>query len=218
MEDSLSSLQFAFSRLLGGLMIALITVTALIPPLPAAAADEPPFQIRFPQETQVTMFSSTFGARRSGGRRHHGVDLMAPKMTQVYAAAEGYVTRIETSSLAGRYVEIAHIGGWVTKYVHLNNDNPDTDDGDADWSLTLAPSIAIGARVVAGQLIAWVGDSGNAETTGSHTHFELAHDGQPVDPYQLLKQAWVRDQMRFRVELWNVVPAPPVLSGLSRIS
>jgi len=218
MEVFLFSLQRAFSRLLGGLMIALVAATALIPPSPAAAADGPPFQIRFPQETQVTTFSSTFGDRRSGGRRHHGVDLMAPKMTRVYAAADGYVTRIETSSLAGRYVEITHFGGWVTKYVHLNNDTPGTDDGDADWSLTLASSVDIGARVEAGQLIAWVGDSGNAESTGSHTHFELAHDGQPVDPYLLLKQAWARGEMRSRVELWNGVSSPHGLSGLSRIS
>ena len=185
-------------------MIALVTIAALGPSLPAAAADGPPFQIRFPQETQVTTFSSTFGARRSGGRRHHGVDLMAPKMTKVYAAADGYVSRIETSSLAGRYVEITHVAGWTTKYVHLNNDNPGTDDGDADWALTLAPGIEIGAWVEAGQLIAWVGDSGNAEWTGSHTHFELASDGQPIDPYPFLKLAWALDTRRYQADLLDL--------------
>ena len=108
---------------------------------------------------------------------------MAPKMTQVYAAADGYVARIETHSLAGRYIEIAHVGGWSTSYVHLNNDNPGTDDGDADWSSDpgagcLRRSLGRGRPAVA-----WVGDSGNAEGTGSHTHFELSIDGTPIDPY-----------------------------------
>jgi len=194
-------LQHGFSRLAGGFMIAILAVTALIPPSSAVAADAPPFQIRFPQDSQPTSFSSTFGARRSGGRRHHGVDLMAPKMTQVYAAADGYVSRIETSSLAGRYLELTHVAGWTTKYVHLNNDTPGTDDGEADWSLTLAPGIVIGAWVEAGQLIAWVGDSGNAEWTGSHTHFELAVDGNPIDPYKYLTVAWARDQNRYRADV-----------------
>jgi murein DD-endopeptidase MepM/ murein hydrolase activator NlpD len=183
---------------------ALVAITVLVPPMPAGAAEGPPFQIRFPQEAQSTTFASTFGARRSGGRRHHGVDLMAPKMTEVYAAADGYVARIETSSLAGRYLEIAHVAGWTTKYVHLNNDTPGSDDGDADWSYTLAPGIQIGTWVEAGQLIAWVGDSGNAEGTGSHTHFELAIDGQAIDPYPYLKLAWVRAEQRYEADLWDL--------------
>ncbi|HEU5113633.1 MAG TPA: M23 family metallopeptidase, partial [Acidimicrobiia bacterium] len=47
-------------------------------------------------------------------------------------------------------------------------------------------------HVAAGQHIAYVGDSGNAEWTGSHTHFELAHDGGEVDPYPVLKDAYAR--------------------------
>jgi murein DD-endopeptidase MepM/ murein hydrolase activator NlpD len=188
-------------RRLWGVVAVLVTVTISVPSLPALAAKEPPFEIRFPQQTQVTTFSSSFGDGRSGGRRHHGVDLMAPKMTQVYAAEDGYVERIETHSLAGRYIEIAHVAGWSTSYVHLNNDNPGTDDGDADWSLTLAPGIFVGAWVEAGQLIAWVGDSGNAEGTGSHTHFELAIDGTPIDPYPYLVEAWERDEASYQAGL-----------------
>jgi len=130
---------------------------------------------------------------------------MAPKMTQVYAAEDGYVARIETHSLAGRYIEIAHEAGWSTSYVHLNNDNPGTDDGDADWSLTLAPGVFLGAWVVAGQLIAWVGDSGNAEWTGSHTHFELAIDGRPINPYPYLVEARERDEARYEAALRDLL-------------
>lgn len=144
----------------------------------------------------MTEFTSSFGARRSGGRRHGGNDLMAPKMTEVYAAAPGMVRVVGTSRRGGRYIELDHLGGWTTMYVHLNNDNPGSDDNDADWSLTVAPEVGEGEWVIAGQLIGWVGDSGNAEGTGSHTHFELALDGEEIDPYELLVEARDRDQER----------------------
>jgi murein DD-endopeptidase MepM/ murein hydrolase activator NlpD len=183
---------------------SIVAAVVLAPSLPAAAAPEPPFEIRFPQETQVTMFASTFGAARSGGRRHTGNDLMAPKMTQVYAAADGVITVVATSSLAGRYLEIDHGNGWTTRYIHLNNDDPGSDDGSADWALTLVPGLVEGSRVAAGQHIAWVGDSGNAEWTGSHTHFEIAYEGREIDPYPYLKAAFTRDQQRLLDQVWHL--------------
>jgi murein DD-endopeptidase MepM/ murein hydrolase activator NlpD len=185
--------------------VAVLAVLGLFPASRASAAEEPPFQIRFPQETQVTVFASTFGAARSGGRRHHGVDLMAPKMTQVYAAADGVVVKVDTNRLSGRYLEVEHVGGWSTRYLHLNNDTPGTDDGEAGWELTLAPGIEVGTEVGAGQLIAWVGDSGNAEWTGSHTHFEIAFEGSVIDPYPLVKEAWERDVARYEADVWDLL-------------
>jgi murein DD-endopeptidase MepM/ murein hydrolase activator NlpD len=173
-------------------LTTLIVVGATVPTLPAEVASEPPFVLDFPQDPQVTVFSSTFGASRSSGRRHEGNDLMAPKLTHVYAAAAGVVTVIDTHGSAGRYVEIQHQAGWATRYLHLNNDDPGTDNGRADWSLTLVPGLEVGTHVKAGQHIGYVGDSGNAEWTGSHTHFELAHDGGEVDPYPVLKDAYAR--------------------------
>ena len=178
--------------LLALVLATLVVVGAVVPALPAMAANEPPFVLDFPQDPQTTVFSSTFGASRSGGRRHQGNDLMAPKLTHVYAAAAGVVTVIDTHGSAGRYIEIQHKGGWSTRYLHLNNDDPGTDNGRADWSLTLVPGLKVGSHVAVGQHIAYVGDSGNAEWTGSHTHFELAHDGGEVDPYPVLKDAYAR--------------------------
>jgi murein DD-endopeptidase MepM/ murein hydrolase activator NlpD len=166
-------------------------------PVPARRANAEtalPFTLEFPQDSQVTVFSSTFGAARSGGRRHHGNDLMAPKMSPVFAAAAGTVTRIDTSGSGGRYLEIDHGAGWSTRYMHLNNDDPGTDNGSADWSLTLVTGLAVGSQVRAGQQIAYVGDSGNAEWTGSHTHFELAFEERAIDPYEYLKTAYMRDE------------------------
>ena len=172
------------------LVLAALFVAGFPAARPARADSNPPFHVEFPQDSGVTHFSSTFGASRSGGRSHHGNDLMAPKLTPVYAAADGVIAVIDTSSLGGRYVEIQHAAGWSTRYMHLNNDMPRTDDGQATSELTFAEGVEEGAEVSAGQLIAWVGDSGNAEGTTPHLHFELRHDGQALDPYVLLVEAY----------------------------
>lgn len=179
-------------RLLFLAAVVVVGVAGAFPALPARADIRPPFEIVFPQEVAVTEFRSSFGEPRSGGRHHSGIDLMAPKMTEVYAAADGVVIHIGTHNLAGRNMRIDHGEGWETYYVHLNNDNIGTDDGDAPWSLTIAPGIEEGSHVEAGQLIAWVGDSGNAERTAPHTHFELSIDGRAIDPYELLVEAYER--------------------------
>jgi murein DD-endopeptidase MepM/ murein hydrolase activator NlpD len=118
---------------------------------------------------------------------------MAPKMTEVYAVADGVIEAVGTSSRSGRYVTIKHFDGWTSTYIHLNNDDPGTDDGRATWNLTIASGIFEGAVVRAGQMIGYVGDSGNAEGSQPHTHFELALNGHPVNPYSLLEEAWLRD-------------------------
>jgi murein DD-endopeptidase MepM/ murein hydrolase activator NlpD len=174
------------------IMLSTLSVFGALAPARARADIAPPFAVRFPQDVEQTFFSSTFGAHRSGGRSHHGNDLMAPKLTHVYAAADGIVTLIDTHGSAGRYIEIQHESGWLTRYMHLNNDDPGTDNGGADWSLTLVPGLKVGSQIKSGQHIGYVGDSGNAEWTGSHTHFELVYEGRAIDPYPFLKDAYTR--------------------------
>jgi murein DD-endopeptidase MepM/ murein hydrolase activator NlpD len=169
--------------------LLLCAVLAMAAALPSAAAGTVDLELVFPQEATVTEFTSSFGAPR-GERRHLGNDLMAPKMTEVYAAADGTVTWIREQGSAGRYVVIAHGDGWETWYMHLNNDTPGTDDGRAPMSMGVA--VAEGDEVEAGDLIGWVGDSGNAEWSSPHTHFELHRNGRPVDPYPYLVTAYQR--------------------------
>lgn len=126
-----------------------------------------------------------FGACRDGcTRRHEGVDILAPKMTPVYAAADATVAWLGSSCCS---VALQHDDGWRTWYIHLNNDTEGTDDG-LGWGI--AEGIIPGARVTAGQIIGWVGDSGNAEDTTPHLHFELHAPGAiKVDPYPALALA-----------------------------
>ena len=132
----------------------------------------------------------TFTAARSSGD-HHAQDLMAPKMTPVLAVAPGTVGYVNFSSSPEDLnpdrccsLTIRHDDGWESWYLHLNNDTPGTDDGAA-WGV--AEGIVPGARVAAGQQIGWVGDSGNAESTAPHLHFELFDPGGVlVNPYDAL--------------------------------
>ena len=139
-------------------------------------------------------YQRDFWAYRPGGV-HHGIDIMAAKMTPVVAIADGVITYYNGSgnrAWIDKYgkcctLRITHEGGWVSKYIHLNNDTPGTDDGQG-WGI--APGIDLGVHVTAGQLIGWVGDSGNAENTSPHLHFELMDkDGVIVDPYDALRAA-----------------------------
>ena len=126
------------------------------------------------------------------------------KMVEVYALAAGVVTKINERPRPGRYVSIDHGQGWSSLYVHLNDDNIGTDDGEADWSLTLAPGIEEGVEVEAGQLIGWTGDSGNAEGNLPHTHFEISVDGREINPYYVLAEAFERDHKLHEYLEWVV--------------
>jgi hypothetical protein len=132
-------------------------------------------------------FADTFGAPRDGNRLHQGIDIFAKKLTPVLAVADGTVRSVTTGERAGRYIVVDHDDGWVSYYLHLNNDTAGTDDGLLDEGV---PGIAVGAKVQAGDLLDYVGDSGNAESTPSHLHFELHRPGGPaVNPYPHLLAA-----------------------------
>jgi hypothetical protein len=162
-----------------------------------AAEGGPVVPIIFPMEKRV-QWTDTFGAPRSGGRTHEGNDIMVPKMTPLLACADGELDfmnmDLELSSYNDKpYFNILLRGadGNDYFYIHLNNDTPGTDDGNGGLKYAYAAGLTNGSQVKKGQLIGWAGDSGNAEDSGSHLHFELHTGGykNPVDPYNTLKAA-----------------------------
>ena len=158
---------------------------------PEASADIYGASMYFPVVGE-NHYSDTYGAPRSGGRSHHGVDIMADKMTPVVAVADGTVGWMHDDQGGNCCaMSLRHDDGWESWYIHLNNDTPGTDDGQG-WGF--APGVESGSHVFAGQLIGWVGDSGNAEWVSPHLHFEL-HDpsGAVVNPTPHVDAAIVLD-------------------------
>lgn len=136
-------------------------------------------------------FSDDFGDPRSGGRTHEGIDIIAAKMTPALAAVDGEVSFITTTERDWGYaVYIRDQDGYTYRYLHINNDTPGTDDGNGGTLYAFPPTIYRGAPVAKGQVVAYIGDSGNAENVGSHLHFEIHRpDGTPINPYPSLLAA-----------------------------
>ncbi len=113
-------------------------------------------------------FSSTFGAPRSGGRRHQGVDMMAGRGTSIYAVVSGSVAH-SSSGLGGNQIWLHGSDGNTYFYAHLS------------------AYVGGGGAVNAGDEIGKVGDTGNAKGT-PHLHFEIhPGGGAAVDPYPTVR-------------------------------
>lgn len=174
--------------------VATTTTAPATEPPPSAPAPPPApctswvYEMQWPLAVESRVFSG-FGVDRDGGvRRHEGNDLVVPKMAPVVAVADGTLTAVHSTPPDDCcWLVITHNDGWQSLYVHLNNDTWRTDDGIGHG---VRPGLAAGDTVVAGEVIGWVGDSGNAEDTASHLHFELRHpEGYSVDPHSSLQAA-----------------------------
>jgi len=110
--------------------------------------------------------SSRFGYRN--GRMHNGIDLRAPRGTEIVASSAGRVVFSGRKNGYGLMLVIKHRGGIASVYAH-NKRN----------------IVQVGELVDQGQMIARVGRSGNA--TGYHVHFELRNQGKAINPAPYLK-------------------------------
>jgi putative cell wall-binding protein len=160
-------------------------------------------------------YTDTFGAPR-GQRVHEGQDLMGRKMQPLLAAADGTVSFITIPEASyGYMLRITGDDGWTYSYLHINNDTPGTDDGAADLTDVFGPGIFKGARVNAGQVVAYMGDSGNAEETAPHLHFEMRDPtGALVNPYASLEAA---TRLAEPAPPAEQVPDLPRIAGADRV-
>lgn len=117
-------------------------------------------------------FTDTWGAPRSGGRRHRGTDIFGAMGGNVFAITAGTIEWTRTGSSAGLWLSLRG------------------DDGDRYWYMHLSGFVAgAGQRVGAGELIASNGNTGNARGTSPHIHFEHhPGGGAAVNPYPLLRR------------------------------
>ncbi len=146
--------------------------------------------IVYPTERTVPL-SDDFGQARGSTRAHEGNDLIGAKMVPLYAAVDGRVKSVENPEPSWGYaITLEDADGYTYHYLHVNNDTPGTDDGNGGIEHAYAPGIVRGATVTKGQLVGWMGDSGNAESVGAHLHFEIRTPGDlAVNPYASLAAA-----------------------------
>jgi murein DD-endopeptidase MepM/ murein hydrolase activator NlpD len=122
-------------------------------------------------------FGNSFGADRMMGttyaHAHQGTDIMAPFGTPLLACERGIISKIGTDVLGGNKLWLKGESGTYYYYAHLQR---------------FADGLANGQVVEAGQVIGYVGDTGNAKGGAPHLHFEIHPDGgRAVNPYPLLK-------------------------------
>jgi peptidoglycan LD-endopeptidase LytH len=179
---------------------ALASMVRILPSTPPTAAPAPPAQVAEAPAPSASgswthpiltipvqgvtrdQIVDTWGQSRAGGARaHQATDIMAAGGTPVVAAAPGTVEKLFFSQGGGGitlYVRSPD-GQWSYYYAHLQR---------------YAPGIAEGSPVKAGDLLGYVGDTGNSGAGNFHLHFAMSHmqpgdrwwNGQPVNPYPLL--------------------------------
>lgn len=117
-------------------------------------------------------FTDSWGAPRSGGRSHKGVDMIAARGTPIVAIYSGRIQRFSNSSLGGKSIYFTSDAGDVYYYAHL--------DDFAD--------VGTGQQVGAGTVIGYNGSTGNAPDYLPHLHFEYhPGGGSAVNPYPLVR-------------------------------
>ena len=120
-------------------------------------------------------FRDTWGAPRSGGRRHRGTDVFAAYRAPVYAITSGVIQRHSSSPLGGIGLYLRGDDGNVYYYAHLDS---------------IDPAARVGVRMTAGELVGRNGFTGNASRSAPHVHFELhPGGGGAINPYPWLAAA-----------------------------
>jgi murein DD-endopeptidase MepM/ murein hydrolase activator NlpD len=115
---------------------------------------------------------NTWGYARDGGRHHKGIDIFAPRNTPVRSVTAGIIDFKGMKGLGGQVVTVTGPGGYRFYYAHLE-----------DFGLQ-----EVGDWVEPGEVIGYVGNSGNAAISSTHLHYGIYEpSGRAVNPYPYLK-------------------------------
>lgn len=188
---------------------------------PVVGPEDGSLRLTFPVLGPVR-YSDGWGNPRGahGERRHEGTDLLGVAGQPLRAVFDGVVTRyqLEDRGISGAVITITRSDGLRANYFHINTADLATgrrDAAPASWRIPTA--VRLGSRVTAGQIVGFMGDSGNA-TGVPHLHFELrTPDGVPFNPYPALAAAEARERCTVVFGPWaNVgtvtdVPVLPVV-------
>lgn len=198
----MNRLQAFFLVLLLGFVAVVWLGTGRVPPpslvesVPAVVQPVQPVVQQVTQTTQVTQIKQsliipvagvrpdqlldTFSDSRSEGRTHDAIDIMAPADTPVLAAADGTIQKLWLSERGGTSIyQVSSDQKLIFYYAHLSR---------------YADGLSEGKQVRQGEVIAYVGDTGNAGPGNYHLHFSIASisdpkrywEGTNINPYPLL--------------------------------
>ncbi len=132
--------------------------------------------------------SSDFGDPRGGGtRRHEGQDILAPRGAPIVSPTDAVVIRVGNGDSSGYYVYTANPGREVFVYMHLNEES----------------ELNEGEELEKGELIGYIGNTGNASGGVTHLHFEIHDDdGDPIDPFPRLTRIFpLADKIKYLAEI-----------------
>lgn len=146
----------------------------------------------------VSDLTKNFGDPRSGGRTHEGLDILAPRATPVASPAASVVLRVGVGANSGNYVYAAAPGGETFVYMHLNQPS----------------ALHAGDVLKRGDLIGYVGDTGNALGGPTHLHFEIRKDGTATDPYPRLTAVFSPEEVAAKVGALGTMPQRDLKLGM----
>lgn len=125
--------------------------------------------------------TENFGDERGGGTRtHQGLDIMAKDGTPISSPSDAVVVRTGNGANSGIYIRTANPGGENLVYMHLSS---------------IAPGIEAGRSVKRGEIIGFVGNTGNASGGAAHLHLELRQGGTALDPYPRLTSVFTQAEI-----------------------
>jgi murein DD-endopeptidase MepM/ murein hydrolase activator NlpD len=158
--------------LLGGLLVVAFPPLRRLPTVVSLLREELAAPLAVPVAgVRRAQLADTWGAPRSGGRRHEGIDIFAPCGRPVVSATRGLVLEVGENPLGGQVVRVLGPGGSVHYYAHLGRFG----------------GLRGGDRVSPGDTLGYVGDTGNARGTPCHLHYGVYERGGGArNPYPLL--------------------------------
>ena len=138
------------------------------------SAQDPDTVLVMPVEgVRVRQVADTWGAPRSGGRKHEGQDIFAERGTPIFSATDGYMLSAGEGGLGGKKIFVLGAGGRRYYYAHLD---------------AFAEDLSAGDRVTTQTLLGFVGNTGNAATTPPHLHFGVYGSGGALNPLPLITE------------------------------